>query len=304
MRSGFVSEAANNRCFSPSFRETSKPNKLANVRTPMPPTCIPNRMTISPKSDQCSAMFTTVRPVTHTADTAVNKLSASGVICPVRVEMGSDSTAVNTKMSSVKTMMAKREGEELAKWLIHSRTTDLRFGLYAVWVFLTHQLSSRTVFDCHATRIGHYPRVMADIFSVIADPTRRDILLTLLDRYRNNQEMSVSEIVTQLETSQPTVSKHLKVLREAELVTVREDGQHRYYALNPEPLEIVEDFVIPFLSADFDTEVSFEYVTDGGSFPDEEVLSESVTSAAASLGRVAAEAEHQVRELVARFRYR
>lgn len=145
---------------------------------------------------------------------------------------------------------------------------------------------------------------MADIFGVIADPTRRDILLTLLDRYKNDQEMSVSEIVTQLETSQPTVSKHLKVLREAELVSVREDGQHRYYALNPEPLEIVEDFVIPFLSADFDTEVSFEYVTDGGSFPDEEVLSESVSSAAAGLGRVAAEAEHQVRELVARFRYR
>lgn len=145
---------------------------------------------------------------------------------------------------------------------------------------------------------------MADIFSVIADPTRRDILLILLDRYQNEQEISVSEIVTQLETSQPTVSKHLKVLREAELVSVREDGQHRYYALNPEPLELVEDFVIPFLSADFDTEVSFEYVTDGGSFENEEVLSESVTSAAANLGRVAAQAEHQVRELVARFRYR
>lgn len=145
---------------------------------------------------------------------------------------------------------------------------------------------------------------MADIFSVIADPTRRDILLILLERYQNEQEMSVSEIVTQLETSQPTVSKHLKVLREAELVSVREDGQHRFYALNPEPLELVEDFVIPFLSADFETEVSFEYVTDGGSFADEEVLSESVTSAASSLGRVAAEAEHQVRELVARFRYR
>lgn len=145
---------------------------------------------------------------------------------------------------------------------------------------------------------------MADIFSVIADPTRRDILLILLDRYQNEQEISVSEIVTQLETSQPTVSKHLKVLREAELVSVREDGQHRYYALNPEPLELVEDFVIPFLSADFDTEVSFEYVTDGGSFENEEVLSESVTSVAANLGRVAAQAEHQVRELVARFRYR
>lgn len=145
---------------------------------------------------------------------------------------------------------------------------------------------------------------MADIFSVVADPTRRDILLALLDKYKSEQEMSVSEIVSLLETSQPTVSKHLKVLREAELVSVREDGQHRYYALNPEPLEIIEDFVIPFLSADFETEVSFEYVTDGGSFNDEEVLSESVSSAASNIGRVAAEAEHQVRELVARFRYR
>lgn len=145
---------------------------------------------------------------------------------------------------------------------------------------------------------------MADIFSVIADPTRRDILLILLEKYQSEAEISVSEIVTRLETSQPTVSKHLKVLREAELVSVREDGQHRFYALNPEPLELVEDFVIPFLSADFDTEVSFEYVTDGGSFHNEEVLSGGVSSAAASLGRVAADAEHQVKELVARFRFR
>ena len=145
---------------------------------------------------------------------------------------------------------------------------------------------------------------MADIFSVIADPTRRDILLILLEKYTSEQEISVSEIVTQLETSQPTVSKHLKVLREAELVSVREDGQHRFYALNPEPLELVEDFVIPFLSADFDTEVSFEYVTEDGSVFDEEVLSDNVSQAAASIGRAAAQAEHQVRELVARFRYR
>lgn len=145
---------------------------------------------------------------------------------------------------------------------------------------------------------------MADIFSVIADATRRDILLILLDKYKADEEISVSDIVTQLDTSQPTVSKHLKVLREAELVSVREDGQHRFYTLNPEPLEIVEDFTIPFLSADFDTEVSFEYVTDGGTFTEQEVLSDSVTSAASSIGRVAAEAEHQVKELVARFRYR
>ena len=147
-------------------------------------------------------------------------------------------------------------------------------------------------------------RVMADIFSVIADPTRRDILLILLEKYQSEDEISVSEIVTRLETSQPTVSKHLKVLREAELVSVREDGQHRFYALNPEPLEIVEDFVIPFLSADFDTEVSFEYVTDDGIYGEDEVLSDGISNAAASLGRVAADAEHQVKELVARFRYR
>lgn len=145
---------------------------------------------------------------------------------------------------------------------------------------------------------------MADIFSVIADPTRRDILLILLEKYQQDEEISVSEIVTLLETSQPTVSKHLKVLREAELVSVREDGQHRFYALNPEPLEHVEDFVIPFLSADFDTEVSFEYVTNADLADDAAVLSDGVSTAAAQIGRAAAEAEYQVRELVARFRYR
>ena len=70
---------------------------------------------------------------------------------------------------------------------------------------------------------------MPDIFGVISDATRRDILQVLLERHKQDAEISVSEIVAQLELSQPTVSKHLKVLREAELVTVREEGQHRYY---------------------------------------------------------------------------
>lgn len=145
---------------------------------------------------------------------------------------------------------------------------------------------------------------MSDIFTVVADATRRDILTALLERYQRDDEMSVSELVTVLDVSQPTVSKHLKVLREAELVTVREDGQHRFYRLNPEPLEIIEDFVITFLSADFDTEVSFEYVTDGGVFDDADVLGASATRAAESIGRAAADAQHQVKELVARFKYR
>jgi len=98
---------------------------------------------------------------------------------------------------------------------------------------------------------------MADIFTVIADPTRRDILQVLLDGFEPGLEgpqqgTSVSEIVSQLGLSQPTVSKHLKVLREAGLVSVREEGQHRFYSLDYTPLESVEDWLIPFLSADFD----------------------------------------------------
>jgi biotin operon repressor len=75
---------------------------------------------------------------------------------------------------------------------------------------------------------------MADIFDVIADGTRRDILQLLRERAAAGEHgTSVSHIVTELGVSQPTVSKHLKVLREAELVTVREEGQHRYYSLSP-----------------------------------------------------------------------
>jgi len=153
---------------------------------------------------------------------------------------------------------------------------------------------------------------MPDIFGVIADATRRDILQVLLEKHVQDAEISVSEIVAQLEISQPTVSKHLKVLREAELVTVREEGQHRFYSLDPEPLEMVEDFVIPFLSAGFDTEVTFEYRSESGELlpdpeagpVDEDVLSEELTSAAERIGRAAASAEHRVKELVARFRLR
>ncbi len=150
---------------------------------------------------------------------------------------------------------------------------------------------------------------MPDIFGVIADATRRDILQILLERHLEGAEISVSEIVARLEISQPTVSKHLKVLREAELVTVREEGQHRFYSLDPEPLEMIEDFVIPFLSAGFETEVSVEYLSESGEpvpgpDSDEEVLPEGVAAAAEGIGRVAARAEHQVKELVARFRLR
>jgi DNA-binding transcriptional ArsR family regulator len=102
------------------------------------------------------------------------------------------------------------------------------------------------------------------------------------------------------------------VLREAELVTVREEGQHRFYALDPEPLEMVEDYVIPFLSVGFDTEVTVEYRSESGELlpdpeaplGDDEVLPEELATAAENLGRAVANAEHRVKELVARFRLR
>jgi DNA-binding transcriptional ArsR family regulator len=97
---------------------------------------------------------------------------------------------------------------------------------------------------------------MADIFDVVADPTRRELLQLLLEAYVSVEseagELSVGEIVERLGATQPTVSKHLKVLRDHGLVAVREDGQHRYYSLDATPLEDLEDWLIPFLSADFD----------------------------------------------------
>jgi ArsR family transcriptional regulator, arsenate/arsenite/antimonite-responsive transcriptional repressor len=87
---------------------------------------------------------------------------------------------------------------------------------------------------------------MSDIFDVLADGTRRELLRTLRERAG---EVSVGELVEQLGISQPTVSKHLKVLRDHALVAVREEGQHRYYRLDAEPLVQVEDWLAPFAAA-------------------------------------------------------
>ncbi len=84
---------------------------------------------------------------------------------------------------------------------------------------------------------------MSDIFDVLADGTRRDLLRTLRERAG---EVNVSELVEVLGISQPTVSKHLKVLRDHALVAVREEGQHRYYRLDAGPLGEVEGWLAPF----------------------------------------------------------
>lgn len=151
---------------------------------------------------------------------------------------------------------------------------------------------------------------MADIFDVIADATRRDLLQALLDRYvasdSDRGELSVGELVEQLGLSQPTVSKHLKVLRDNSLVRVREEGQHRYYSLDSAPLEAVEDWLIPYLSADFDevTEPGAAVFTawSGANVPAPlrraaESLEHS-SEAGATIGRRVADVSHQARTAI------
>ncbi len=97
---------------------------------------------------------------------------------------------------------------------------------------------------------------MADIFEAIADPTRRQLLETLLSSHLagGTGELTVTELVEKTKLGQPTVSKHLKTLREVGLVAAREDGQKRYYSVTPDPLEEIEDWMINFLSLGFDAE--------------------------------------------------
>src|SRR5689334_24097290 len=79
------------------------------------------------------------------------------------------------------------------------------------------------------------------VFDVIAEPNRRAILSLLV-----SSEQSVGEIERRLRMSQPTVSKHLRVLREAGFVESTVDAQRRVYRLKPEPLQELEAWLAPF----------------------------------------------------------
>lgn len=86
-----------------------------------------------------------------------------------------------------------------------------------------------------------YIHPMATTFEVLAEPNRRQILDLLRDG-----ERSVGDLVDGLTISQPAVSKHLRVLREAGLVIVRVDAQRRQYRLHPEPLAEVDAWLQPY----------------------------------------------------------
>src|SRR2546429_7359570 len=82
---------------------------------------------------------------------------------------------------------------------------------------------------------------MESTFAIIAEPNRRAILRLLV-----SSQQSVGEIERQLRMPQPTVSKHLRVLREAGFVESTVDAQRRLYRLKPEPLQVVDAWLAPF----------------------------------------------------------
>lgn len=82
---------------------------------------------------------------------------------------------------------------------------------------------------------------MESSFAIIAEPNRRAILSLLA-----SSEQSVGEIERQLSLSQTSVSKHLRVLREAGFVKARVDAQRRVYGIRPEPLRDIDEWLAPF----------------------------------------------------------
>ena len=83
--------------------------------------------------------------------------------------------------------------------------------------------------------------MLMDTFNALAEPNRRRLLEAI-----RQEPCTVNMLVSRSDLSQPAVSKHLKYLREANLVMVKPDGQKRWYALNPIPLEEIEEFLEPY----------------------------------------------------------
>ena len=82
----------------------------------------------------------------------------------------------------------------------------------------------------------------SDVYLAIADPTRRALLV----RLAKEGERNVSDLLAPFSISQPAVSKHLRILREAKLVRSRKDGRERLYAIEPRKLRQVYDWVSHF----------------------------------------------------------
>ncbi len=80
-----------------------------------------------------------------------------------------------------------------------------------------------------------------DVFQAIADPTRRAILVLLA-----SQSMTAGAIAANFDSARPTVSKHLQILTECELLEQEQDGREIHYHLNPKKIKEIADFIEPF----------------------------------------------------------
>lgn len=80
-----------------------------------------------------------------------------------------------------------------------------------------------------------------DVFQAIADPTRRAILLLVA-----TQSLTAGAIAANFDTARPTVSKHLQILTECELLEQEQTGREIYYHLNPQKMKEIADFIEPF----------------------------------------------------------
>ena len=80
-----------------------------------------------------------------------------------------------------------------------------------------------------------------DVFQAIADPTRRAILLLVA-----SQSMTAGAIAANFDTARPTVSKHLQILTECELLAQEQNGREIYYHLNPKKMKEIADYLEPF----------------------------------------------------------
>lgn len=80
-----------------------------------------------------------------------------------------------------------------------------------------------------------------DVFQALADPTRRAILLLV-----SAQSMTAGAIASNFDTARPTVSKHLQILTECELLQAEQNGREIHYHLNPIKMKEVSDFIEPF----------------------------------------------------------
>ena len=80
-----------------------------------------------------------------------------------------------------------------------------------------------------------------DVFQAIADPTRRAILMLVA-----SQAMTAGAIAANFDTARPTVSKHLQILTECDLLKQEQNGREIFYQLNPQKMKEIADFIEPF----------------------------------------------------------